>query len=164
MRPQAFHSTIFGSAAVLGFLIMLSFAGCDSSRRGLSVGTWPWGPSEVEIHALSRFLKHHDEELLSVRVEFRDQDGDPTKFPGTLVIEVDPEGLPDEEERTFSFDLSDLKVNAEYWDHVTLMYRFELRADWSEPPLPSTPIRVRVIATIQDQPSLTDGFTVRRGG
>ena len=99
-----------------------------------------------------------------MRVEFLDRDGDPTKFPGTLVIEVDPEGLPDEEERSFSFDLEDMQTNAEYWDHVTSMYRFKLTVDWSDPPLPSTPIRIRVEASVPNQPSLSDGITIRRGG
>lgn len=149
---------------LLGLLLQAVPIGCSSPRQGLVGDDWPWGPTEVEIHALSRFIQRDDEEILSVRAEFRDRDGDPTKFPGSVMIEVDPEGLPDEEEREFTFDLTDVKTNAEYWDHVTMMYRFTLKPDWDEPPLPSTPIRIRIKATWDGHPDLLDGITVRRGG
>lgn len=148
---------------VLGIASTIGITSCDSPGRGLTGDDWPWGATALEIHGLSRFLHRDGEEILSVRVEFLDKDGDPTKFPGLLEIDVDPEGILDEEERTFRFDLSDLKVNAEYWDHVTSTYRFQLQPNWDEPPLPSTPIRVRAIATISGEGRLSDGVTVHRG-
>lgn len=147
-----------------GLLLACLVTGCGPTRSGLTGDNWPWGPTTLEIHGLSRFMEVDGEERLSLRIEFLDRDGDPVKFPGQLEIEVDPEGSFEEEERSFSFDLEDLKVNARYWDHVTSTYRFMLDMDWTEPPLPSTPIRVRAIANIPDQGTLANGITIFRGG
>lgn len=127
-------------------------------------GSWPWMPSVVELHGLSRFIISEDMELLSLRVEFLDPDGDPVKFPGQVRFTIDPESAPDSEKRRFSFDLSDLKVNEQYWDRVTSNYRFKLDTQWEEPPLPSSPILVRVVATVDNGPELRAALTLRRGG
>ena len=140
----------------------MSLGGCQKPQ--LYSGPWPWMPSEVELHGLSRFILSEDSEVLSLRVEFLDPDGDPTKFPGQVAFTIDPESAPDSEERRFSFDLSDLEVNERHWDRVTSTYRFKLEPDWEQPPLPSSRIRVRISATLEDGPPLQTGITLRRGG
>lgn len=148
------------------FLLMLgsvlALAACQKPQR--TFGSWPWAPSAVELHGLSRFIASEDAEILSLRVEFLDPDGDPTKFPGELVILITPDLAPDSEKRRFNFDLSDLEVNERYWDRVTSTYRFKLESSWEEPPLPSTPIRVQLKARLGDGPDLKAGMTLRRGG
>ena len=127
-------------------------------------GSWPWVPNSVELHGLSRFIATEDSEVLSLRVEFLDMNGDSTKFPGEVVILVIPEFAPDSEKRRYNFDLSDLEVNERYWDRVTSTYRFKLESSWEEPPLPSTPIRVQLEARLADGQELNAGITLRRGG
>ena len=101
--------------------------------------------------------------MLSLRLEFIDVDGDPAKFPGSVTFEVDPETDLDET-WTFEYDLGVLDENAIHWDHVTSTYRFELEVEWEDPPLPDTPIRVRVNADSSETGQLQAGITVRRQG
>ena len=155
---------VFPAPSVL-LLILGSTALLTACQKPvLYKGSWPWMPSEVEIHGLSRFIISEDEELLSLRVQFLDPDGDPAKFPGQVRFTIDPESAPDSEERRFSFDLSDLKINEEHWDRVTSNYRFKLDPQWEAPPLPSSPILVRVVATLDNGPELRTAITLRRSG
>ncbi len=146
---------------VLGALGALGSVACESGPRGVSSTVWPWAPVGVEFHGLSRFVERNDVELLSLRLEFIDVDGDPVKFPGMVTFEVDPETEIDET-WTFEYDLSDLDENAVHWDRVTSTYRFELEVGWGDPPLPGTPIRVRVEAQSSETGGLKAGITVRR--
>ena len=151
--------------SIIAFLTLgsaLTLSACQKPQR--YIGSWPWVPNAVELHGLSRFMTTDDTEYLSLRVEFLDPDGDPTKFPGELVILITPDLAPDSEKRRFNFDLSDLEVNERYWDRVTSTYRFKLESSWEEPPLPSTPIRVQLKARLGDGPDLKAGMTLRRGG
>ena len=140
----------------------LALTACQKPQ--ISSGPWPWMPSGVELHGLSRFIVTEDEEVLSLRIEFLDPDGDPTKFPGELDITVNPEPALDSMKRRFTFDLSDLKVNERHWDRVTSTYRFKLDMTWEEPPLPNTLIRVQVKARSEGGPDFKAGITLRRGG
>jgi hypothetical protein len=156
LRQSSFLIALFG-------LLMLAFqAGCLGPQRPVE-GVWPWVPTEVEFHRLSRFVNRDGVELLSLRVEFRDVDGDPVKFAGTVLFKIEPESTLKQDWR-FSFDLSNLKINAEHWDHVTSTYRFELKVGWDDPPLPDTGIRVQVSADSPETGLLEAGITVRRGG
>ena len=148
---------------VLAALWMLVLqAGCLNTPPRIQ-GAWPWVPTDVEFHKLSRFVDRDGIELLSLRVEFRDVDGDPVKFSGTVLFKVEPESTLKDDWR-FSFDLSDLKTNAVHWDHVTSTYRFELDVGWDDPPLPETSIRVQISADSPETGLLEAGVTVRRGG
>ena len=137
--------------------------GCGPREVKIATGAWPWVPTSMNVHGLSRFMIQDDEEILSLRIEFLDQNGDPSKYPGTLRIEVDPAGSDEASEWEASFDLSDPEINQMYWDHVSSTYRFRLTPDWEEPPLPSTAIRIRVLANLEGAPELTGGITLRRG-
>ena len=140
----------------------MAAAGCQKSV--VSNANWPWMPTEVELHGLSRFILDSDQELLSLRVAFTDAEGDPTKFPGVVSFTVIPESTLDSQKRTFSFDLSESEVNQRHWDRVTMTYRFKIDAQWSQPPLPGTPIRVRVLATLPSGVVFSSGITLRREG
>ena len=158
--------TFFDLKLLFTALLLLStiaHVGCAPREVSVATGAWPWVPVGLEVHGLSRFIVEKDEEILSLRVEFLDQDGDPTKYPGMVRIEVDPAGSDKNSERDFEFDLGDPEVNEENWDHVSSMYRFRLSLDWDEPPLASTAIRVRVSATLEGAPDLSGGMTLRRG-
>ena len=145
---------------MLGFVLALS--ACQKPLQ--YSGSWPWMPNAVELHGLSRFIATEDAEILSLRVEFLDQDGDPTKFPGEVVILITPDFASDSEKRRYNFDLSNLEINERYWDRVTSTYRFKIESSWEEPPLPSTPIRVQLKARLGEGPELKAGITLRRGG
>lgn len=151
------------SAALALTLVGGLQTGCGPREVKIATGAWPWVPTSMEVHGLSRFMVQDGEEILSLRVEFLDQDGDPSKYPGLLRIEIDPAGPNKSAESEASFDLSDPEVNQRYWDHVSSTYRFQLSPDWDEPPLPSTAIRVRVLAALEGAPELDSGVTLRRG-
>ena len=148
--------------ALTGLWMLLVQGGCLHPRAQIQ-GTWPWVPTAVEFHKLSRFVDRDGLELLSLRVEFLDVDGDPVKFSGTVLFKVEPESTLKDDWR-FSFDLSDLKTNAMHWDHVPSTYRFELDVGWDDPPLPETSIRVQISADSAETGLLEAGVTVRRGG
>lgn len=153
------HRSIWG--LLLGAGTVLGSPGCESRPRGVASNLWPWAPVAVEFHDLSRFVDRNGVELLSLRLEFRDVDGDPVKFPGMVTLEVDPE-IEIDETWTFEYDLGQLDINATHWDRVTSTYRFELEVGWTDPPLPGTPIRVRVEAESSETGRLEAGITVRR--
>lgn len=150
-----------GTLLALSLLFAVLAIGCEDQLRQ-SRGIWPWAPTEVRFHRLSRFLDRDGVELLSLRVEFLDRDGDPVKFSGDVMFKVEPDSTLREDWR-FSYDLSDLKVNARHWDHVTSTYRFEIEVGWDDPPLPETRIRVRITADSPETGQLEAGITVRRG-
>ncbi len=142
--------------------LLLANPGCQNSV--VTNATWPWMPSQVELHGLSRFMLDADEELLSLRVLFTDGEGDPTKFPGLVTFTIIPESNLDSQKRTIEFNLADPEVNQLHWDRVTMTYRFKLDLEWSQPPLPGTPIRVRVLATLPGGAVFSSGITLRREG
>jgi hypothetical protein len=161
-----FSNIIFASKLVLTLVLLLAAgfqAGCGPREVNIATGAWPWVPTTMELHGLSRFMIQDEEEILSLRVEFLDQDGDPAKYPGRLEVQIDPAGPDKDAESNFDFDLSDPEVNREYWDHVASTYRFRLTPEWDEPPLASTAIRIRVTATLEGAPTLSSGITLRRG-
>ena len=133
-----------------------------ATMRRVPEGTWPWLPVEVDFHRLSRFEDHDGREILSLRVEFSDAEGDPVKFAGTVIFRLVPDNTLNES-WTFSYDLSNLKTNAEHWGHVASMYEFGLEVGWDDPPLMNTPIRVKVSADSSSTGLLESGVTVRRG-
>ena len=164
--PTTFSYPIFASkfAVTLTLLLTALFqVSCGPREVSIATGAWPWVPTRMELHGLSRFMMQDGEEILSLRVEFIDQDGDPTKYPGRLEIQIDPAGPNKDAETDFDFDLSDPEVNREHWDHVASTYRFRLTPEWDEPPLASTAIRIRVTATLEGAPTLSSGITLRRG-
>ena len=172
LRPYAcdmstpFANIVFVSklSFALSLLLLVSVQpGCGPREVSIATGAWPWVPTTMELHGLSRFMIQDGEEILSLRVEFLDQDGDPTKYPGLLRIEIDPAGPNKGEESDFEFDLSDPEVNQQHWDHVSSTYRFRLTPEWDEAPLASTAIRIRVISTLEGAPDLFSGITLRRG-
>ena len=144
-------------------VLLLLTAGCAPSiNRRVPDGPWPWVPTEVSFHKLSRFIERDGVEQLSLRIEFHDAEGDPVKFPGQILIRVTPENTLDQS-WTYTYDLSDLQTNAEYWDHVTSTYRFELEIGWDDPPLPSNDIQIRISADSPETGPLTASMITWRG-
>ena len=163
--PSLFANIVAPKSILL--LVLSTFASlqvsCGPREVSIATGAWPWVPTSMELHGLSRFMIQNEEEILSLRVEFLDQDGDPTKYPGSLRIEIDPAGPDEDAESKYEFDLSDPRVNKEHWDHVSSTYRFLLTPEWDEAPLASTAIRIRATATLEGAPDLDNGITLRRG-
>lgn len=148
--------------ALTGLLVLVFQTGCLGPQRPIE-GVWPWVPTEIEIHRLTRFIDRDGVELLSLRVEFLDADGDPVKFAGTVLFKIEPESTLRQDWR-FSYDLSNLKVNAVHWDHVTSTYRFEFEVGWDDPPLPETLIEVQISADSPETGLLEAHINIRRGG
>ena len=155
LRPSSFR------LALTGLLVLAFQTGCLGPQRPIE-GVWPWVPTEVEFHRLSRFIDREGVELISLRVEFLDVDGDPVKFAGTVLFKIEPESTLRQDWR-FNFDLSNLEVNAVHWDHVTSTYRFEFEVGWDDPPLPDTSIQVQISADSPETGLLEAEIMVRRG-
>ena len=158
MTPRT-NATTFTSLLLLAAMLL---AGCDSTRRRVPEGVWPWLPVVVDFHRMSRVVDVDGVEVLSLHLEFVDADGDPVKFSGPVTFRIIPENTLNES-WTFGYDLSNLRTNADHWDHVTSMYEFDIEVGWDDPPLMHTPIRIRVSAQSPETGLLESGITVRRG-
>ena len=119
--------------------------GCDSIQgTGYIDGSWPWYPTDVSVHELTRISRADDEgrRFVEVRVEFRDRDGDPTKACGMLDISISRPG-EQEEPWMIQEDLRDPQVSRSHWEGVTGTYLFSLEPTLSGL-VPGRRIRVKV--------------------
>ena len=81
---------------------------------------WPYQPVSMTFHPLSRFrIVDGVPSFVQIRIELSDRDGKPTRTDGHLVLEVQ---AIDDEIRQVSLDLTDPKINSEYWDDITMTY------------------------------------------
>ena len=162
MFPR-FHASIIRLPTWLALLLASLVTACGGAvNRKVPDGVWPWAPTEVALHKLSRFVERDGVEVLSLRIEFLDAEGDPVKFPGQLAIRVAPENSLNKS-WSYSFDLSDLGTNARFWDHVTSTYRIEIEVGWDDPPLPNNDIQIRVSADSAETGVLTTSMVTWRG-
>lgn len=139
---------------------LLAGSGCEPGRR-YRPGTgepWPFEPTNLRIHPLTRFVAATDAgpPTLETHVELRDRDGFDARGVGMLRLSLRAEGRDAPPPLTWSLDLDDLVANRRHFDHVTQTYVVPLAIDWpaqapgssmtltvdlerpSEPPLRST--------------------------
>ena len=106
-------------------------AGCDSVQGSGKVdGGWPWRPTDMQVHELTRITRADEDgqRSVEVRVECIDRDRDPTKAHGTLAIEITRVGEGDEPMRV-ELDLADPEIASEHFESVTGTYVVRVRPD-----------------------------------
>lgn len=111
--------------------VLLLAAGCDSVQgTGKVEGGWPWRPSDMRVHELTRITRANDsgKRMVEVRVEFLDRDRDPTKAHGTLIVELTRVKEGDKPERVV-LDLADPEVSKKYYEKVTGTYVVRINAN-----------------------------------
>lgn len=147
------HSTGGGTARVLAAAMLVMspvLLGCPAKRDATPLGAgsidWPFRPSSVSIHPLTRADSDGADRSLLAMVEFRDQDGDPVKAIGRLLIAVRCSAA-DPTDASFEFDLFDQATNRRLFDPVTQTYRLRLERPWNTPPSPGS--TVSIAATLE---------------
>ena len=150
---------------MLGALLIAlspSMWGCPPKGPPAPLGAgsidWPFRPSTVSIHPLTRADSDGADRSLLVMVEFRDQDGDPVKAIGRLAIEVRC-AAADPTETSVEFDLLDQATNRSLFDPVTQTYRLRLDRPWTIPTAPGS--TVSIAATLEVSPEERISGTVR---
>lgn len=89
---------------------------------GASPESWPFEPTEVRLHPLSRAVRDAAGCRVEALVECRDRSGDATRAVGMLWAEAGTT----EERRAVEADLSVMDTNAAVWDQVLRVYRLRL--------------------------------------
>ncbi|MBM4007684.1 MAG: hypothetical protein FJ292_09040 [Planctomycetes bacterium] len=90
-----------------------------SSPADTSASEWPFVPSTIRVHPLSRItVDAAGRRRVELRIECRDTEGDSVRTIGLVEIRMG-DGDPREE----ALDLNVMRVNQETWDRVTRTYR-----------------------------------------
>ncbi|MFG0252326.1 MAG: hypothetical protein ACF8NJ_05565 [Phycisphaerales bacterium JB038] len=95
---------------------------------------WPFQPTRLRIHPLTRIGSDTDETtgqveyFIDLQVDLIDQFGHSTKGLGELRFELLSGGEAERSQRleVWRIDITDLEVNTLHYDWVTRMYRFNL--------------------------------------
>lgn len=97
---------------------------------------WPFRPSELRIHPLTRVVMDEktNDPIIEVRIEFIDPNGHTTKGVGQIRIDLLSKSA-DDPIAIWSRDLRDLEVNFEHYDEITQTYLFRLRINGKELPI-----------------------------
>ena len=106
-------------------------AACSSVQgTGEVEGGWPWRPSDMQVHELTRITRADEDgdRFVEVRVEFVDRDRDPTKAHGVLTVEITRVNERDEPSVT-QLNLVDAEVSRIYYEGVTGTYRLRIKPE-----------------------------------
>lgn len=100
---------------------------------------WPYWPTTMEVHALSRLVMDSESGFVIVeaRVEFRDRDGLPTRAVGTAWCRLhDINGQRSIGDKPgWEIRLDDFNENVARYDPVVETYLFRLNTNWTEFPI-----------------------------
>jgi hypothetical protein len=90
-----------------------------SSSAGVSVNEWPFVPTTIRVHPLSRItVDAAGRRRVELRIECRDSEGDSVRTVGMVTIRLgDANGVE------AAIDLNEMRLNQETWDRVTRTYR-----------------------------------------
>jgi hypothetical protein len=147
-------SRVPSALAALLCALLPTLAGCPPKEAPSPLGAgsldWPFRPSSVSIHPLTRADSSGAEQSLLVMVEFRDQDGDPVKAIGRLAIEVRCANAAPTD-TTFEFDLFDRATNRRLFDPVTQTYRLRLERPWTTTPGPGSTVSIAAVLEVSTQ-------------
>lgn len=93
-------------------------------------GVWPFWPQQMRIHPLTQFMtdRRTGEQLIEVRIEFKDAYGHTCKAVGDVRIELYFENSTVAQQPAVEWpgNLRDMEVNRDYFDEVTQTYVFRL--------------------------------------
>lgn len=90
-----------------------------SSSAGVSANEWPFVPTTIRVHPLSRItVDATGLRRVELRIECRDAEGDSVRTIGLAAIRLGDGSVSEE-----ALDLNDMRVNQETWDRVTRTYR-----------------------------------------
>lgn len=153
-RSRSMQSIGGGTARVLAAAMLVMspvLLGCPAKRDASPLGAgsiaWPFRPTSVSIHPLTRADSDGADRSVLAMVEFLDQDGDPVKAIGRLVIEVRCTAA-DPTEASFDFDLFDQTTNRRLFDPVTQTYRLRLERPWTTPPSPGSTVVIAAMLEV----------------
>ena len=115
-----------------------------TSAAGASAARWPFWPTSMRIHPLTRALSDPETNqlIIEARIEFFDADEETAKAAGMLTLQVHAGGgggaiAGAQALKTWNLDLANLTFNREHYDDVTRTYLFKLevgQADLSDRP------------------------------
>jgi hypothetical protein len=124
---------------------------------------WPFWPRAMRVHPASRIAidREHGDEVIELRLQFRDSGEDIAKAVGRLSVDLFDAAATGRVAaiRSWEADLTDLALNNERFDKVTMTYLFRLPL--GDAVLPAEPA-VAVRLDSQDGMILTALATVRR--
>ncbi|MCH2160607.1 MAG: hypothetical protein MK085_01905 [Phycisphaerales bacterium] len=113
------------------FVAALVVPACETVQGSGKVdGGWPWRPTSLSVHELTRISRPDAEgrRFVEVRVEFLDRDLDPTKAYGRLSVAIKRLG-EEEPPWTIEVDLERPDVSRERYESVTATYLLRLQPD-----------------------------------
>ena len=133
IAPKRDHGGMVRWHALLmvGVCAMTVVTGCDSVQgTGKVEGGWPWRPSDMQVHELTRITRAdaQGKRMVEVRVEFVDRDRDPTKAHGSLIIEISRVNEVDEP-TVVELDLVDPDVSSSHYEDVTGTYLLRIHPE-----------------------------------
>jgi len=111
----------------------------DSAGRDNAQAAWPYRPTAMRIHPLTRFAhdEQADEPIIEARIEFTDRDGVTTRAVGQLnltLLDLEAEGDRSPIRQWQAIDLSNMEMNANRFDTVMRTYLLKLQVDPSRLP------------------------------
>jgi hypothetical protein len=153
-------------------LIICGVAGCaaplSADRVGVDPETgepvpWPYWPTGMRIHPLSRLVTNTDSgrTVIEVRIEFVDRDGHTSRACGQLRIDLHDASttFPTQPVATWEMDLRDLGINRRRYDDVTRTYLFPL--DTEVDSLPEQPELRAYFLSADGRPLTEDALRLR---
>ena len=129
---------------------------------------WPFWPTKMRIHPLTRLVLQPagpapgatDQWIVEVRIEFTDDQGQPSKEVGQLLLQWHENPAASQERvKSWNADLRDLTANRDHYDDVTRTYLFRLSV---APDEISDDSQVRAMFVALDGQQFQDRLTVKR--
>ena len=122
---------------VLALAPWLAWSGCQTAKNSRPEPDpeperieWPYWPTSMRIHPLTRLTTERGEVVVEARIEFADQDGIASRGVGRFYLSLlDGRELGVEPLHKWEIDLSSTEANASHFDVVTRTYLIKLRLE-----------------------------------
>ncbi len=140
----------------------------DAAAQDKQWPKWFLCATDVRVHPASRYVKEREALRLEARIELLDQFNEPIKDVGKLAVELrvlDRNGqiVLDKEGRQrgfrWSFDLTTMEQQAEYWDPIARAYVLPLKIGPADNDLPT----FRTVLTAMFEPAWPDEPMLPKG-
>ena len=156
--------------------ISLALSGCESSKQPPEIGAaegsagpfqlserstvWPFWPTTMRIHPLTRIVNADEGIILEARIEFSDAHGSTTRSVGQLRLLITDTAANQETilVEEWNNDLRDIDTNVLHFDDITRTYLFRLRLDPAQLTA-TTELHAQFLAA--DNPRLTASHRLR---